>query len=212
MIEKIKLLKSDRLVLNVGIRDTLSTIANLKKIRPNVNGNTIYIWYGLDKIKNELFLMNQSDEETEEPVEEPDLSREEMLDDVFNFLEEINANAGSKTYSSNSEEKDLSYEDCKSILRQAFEMGPENNHYHVVIFNNYKSLKKSGMIELDNFENRVGSRMSTDDSYELFGSSLAINKTDDNTVIYYAGSGQAIPLRPYLLSDEDWFNTFNSKI
>ena len=82
----------------------------------------------------------------------------------------------------------------------------------MVLFNNYKALKKSGMIELANFENRLGTRMSGDDSYDLFGSSLAISKTDDNTVIYYSGSGQPIPLRPYLMPDAAWYARFNAAL
>ena len=106
----------------------------------------------------------------------------------------------------------MSFEDCKDILRRAFEAGPENNKFHFAIFNNRKSMKKSGLIELDCFENRIGTRMSTDDSYELFGSSLAINKTNDNTVIYYAGSGSVTPLRPYLLPSQDWYDHFNTAL
>ena len=82
----------------------------------------------------------------------------------------------------------------------------------MIIFNNRKAMKKSGFIDMDNFENRIGTRMSTDDSYELFGSSLAISKTDENTVIYYAGSGSVIPLRPYLMPDDNWFRLFNEAI
>ena len=213
MVEKIKLLESDRLILNVGIANSLNTIAKLKKIRANGIENTIYIWYGLDKIKNEIFLLNQDAEDTSETPSSSPATRQEMMEDLLGFLADINGAANTTKSSSNSGDSfELTYDDCKAILRQAFEVGPENNQYHIAIFNNFKSLKKSGMIELDNFENRIGSRMSVDDSYELFGSSLAINKTDDNTVIYYAGSGQAIPLRPYLLPDIEWFDSFNAEV
>lgn len=213
MIEKIKLLNSNRLVLNIGITKTLNAIAKLRKIRPNNCGNTIYIWYGLDKIKNEIFLLNQDDEDVEVACSTPPATREEMMLDLMGFLADINGKAKTTTSLPNSSEgSDLSYENCKDILRQAFEVGPENNQFHFAIFNNYKSLKKSGMIEIGNFENRMGSRMSVDDSYELFGSQLAINKTDDNTAIYYAGSGQAIPLRPYLLPNIEWFDSFNAEV
>ena len=68
------------------------------------------------------------------------------------------------------------------------------------------------MVDLSAFEHRLGTRMSGEDSYDLFGSSLAINKTDDNTVIYYTGSGQPTTLRPYLLPSEAWYSSFNDAL
>ena len=212
MISLLRKIQSPQLTMNVGIRSCLDTIAGLSKIRPTPGRNTIYIWYGLDKLKNELFLMNQDDEEEEIPAEKPaPVSREEMREDLMGFLAEITGKkeSGSKKAPLSD---DLSFDNCKDILRQAFEVGPENNKLHMIIFNNRKAMKKSGLIEMDNFENRIGTRMSTDDSYELFGSSLAISKTDENTVIYYAGSGSVIPLRPYLMPDDHWFRAFNEAI
>lgn len=79
----------------------------------------------------------------------------------------------------------------------------------MVIFNNRKTMKKSGLIELSNFEHRLGTQMSGDDSYELFGSSLTASKAGENTVIYYAGNPHVISLRPYLIPDEMWYSMFN---
>ena len=101
-------------------------------------------------------------------------------------------------------------EECNKVLRQIFELGSENGHYHFVIFNNYKNLKRSNVIELGNFENRIGSKMSIDDSFELFNSSMAMNQADENTVIYYPGDGNVLPLRPYLMPDSEWIKRFNS--
>ena len=196
-------IRAERLTINAGIRSCLEVIAELKKIRPSYETNTIYVWYGLDKLKNELFLMKQ--ENADDPIQEavePSLTREDMAADIMSFIGELTKSAATEGVSVNRPDE-LSFDDCKNILRQA------NNKFHMVIFNNNKSMKKSGFIELGNFENRIGTRMSADDSYDLFGSSLAIGKTDDNTVIYYAGSGNAIPLRPYLMPSESWFESFN---
>ena len=105
-----------------------------------------------------------------------------------------------------------SYDDCVAIMRQAFEAGPENGHFHFVIFNNNKGLKKSNVIVLENFENRIGTKMSVDDSFELFGSSLAVDQADENTVIFYPGSGKVTPLRPYLMPEKEWVDAFNHAI
>ena len=214
MIGLLRNIASDRLTIHVGVRETLTVISKLKKIRPAPGRNTIYLWYGLDKLKNEIFLMNQDDddEEVAPSGSGENMSKEDMIADLMNFLAEINPPAASAAKKEPAAGSDLSYEDCRGILRQAFEVGPENNHYHMVLFNNYKALKKSGLIELANFENRLGTRMSGDDSYDLFGSSLAISKTDDNTVIYYSGSGQPIPLRPYLMPDAAWYARFNAAL
>lgn len=212
MIDFLRKIQSAQLILNIGIRSTLDTIAGLKKIRPTPGRNTIYIWYGLDKLKNELFLMSQDEDEEATPEVKPaPASREDLMADLMGFLTDITENT-STVSKEVSVSDSLTFDDCKNILRQAFEVGPENNKLHMIIFNNRKAMKKSGFIDMDNFENRIGTRMSTDDSYELFGSSLAISKTDENTVIYYAGSGSVIPLRPYLMPDDNWFRLFNEAI
>ena len=68
------------------------------------------------------------------------------------------------------------------------------------------------MINLEFFEHRVGTRMSLDDAYDLFGQSMVINKTDENTVIYYSGSGNVVPLRPYIIPDDKWYEKFNKTL
>lgn len=212
MIGLLRKIHSTQLTLNIGIRSSLDTIAGLRKIRPTPGRNTIYFWYGLDKLKNELFLMDQ--DEDEDAIPEAKLasaSREDLMADLMGFLTDITESTASVNKEV-SQSENLTFDDCKNILRQAFEVGPENNKLHMVIFNNRKVMKKSGLIEMDSFENRIGTRMSTDDSYELFGSSLAVSKTDENTVIYYAGSGNVIPLRPYLMPDDSWFTMFNQAI
>lgn len=210
MLEQLRNISSDRMKLNIGTKATLNEISRFKKIQPTPGNNTVYVWYGLDKLKNELFLMTQTEEEM--PEEKPaamDIS--DMINDIMKYLQEIKTDTESDINEDLSDEE-LTYDDCVKILRRAFETGPENNKFHMVIFNNRKSMKKSGLIDSDNFENRIGTRMSTDDAYELFGSSSAINKTDENTVIYYAGSGSAVPLRPYLIPDEQWFGQYNDAL
>ena len=206
LLDMLKKISSPRLKINNGIASTLITINKIKKIRPQYDSATVYLWYGLDKLKNELFLLEQEEEEERNQV---DMSKEDMIADLMGLLSDFNFDDSGKQTSIRGEEQ-LTFEECRKILRQNFESGPENNHFHMVLFNNYKGLKKSGVIELDDFENRIGSRMSVDDSYALFDTSLAINKTDDNTVIYYAGSGQIVPLRPYLLPDDKWYKDFSN--
>ena len=209
MIDHLSKIHSERLIINIGVRSCLRCINEMKRIHPTPGKNKIFIWYGLEKLKNEMFLLDQDKEEVDALSQSP-TTREELVSDLFGFLMEINGQ--SSPSEQRTESNNLSFNDSKDILKRAFEAGPENNMLHFAIFNNWKSMKKSGLIELDCFENRIGTRMSTDDSYELFGSSLAINKTNDNTVIYYGGSGSVTPLRPYLLPEQDWYDQYNAAL
>lgn len=213
MIAQLRSIRCDRLLMGVGIKETLNNINRLKRIRPVSDGSIIYLWYGLDKLKNEIFLLNQDDEdenETENFASANTQSLENMIADCSDFFQSIISQSGEhKRPRVPTDVEALSYEDCQSILMTAFDVGPENNHFHFVIFNNRKAMKKSGLIKLENFENRIGTRMSSDDSYELFGSSLAVMKADESTVIYYGGSGSVVPLRPYLMPDQAWLDEYN---
>lgn len=211
MVDYLKKISTNRLTINNGISETLNTVISLRKIQP-INEKRIYLWYGLEKLKNELFLLQQDREDVKESINENDMSKESLLDDVFNLLKDLNNNENEKPMMANNDVSDLSLDECKNILKMAFEFGPENNHYHFVIFNNYKSLKNSGVVNLNEFENRIGTRMSLDDSYDLFNSSLAIEKTNENTVIYYSGSGKVIPLRPYKMPKDQWYEDMNIMI
>lgn len=209
VINQLEKIECERLTINKDIHSCLASINDLKRIRPTPGYNTVYVWYGLEKLKNEIFLMNQDKEDSVEEIQEQ--NSDDLVADLMSFLSEIN-NESKSSSSITSIGDELSFENCQNILKQAIEVGPENNKFNFVVFHNRKSMKKTGMIDLENFENRIGSRMSMDDSYELFNSSMAINKTDENTVIYYSGSGQPIPLRPYLIPNESWFKKFNSML
>lgn len=210
LLDYIKTVKSPRLFINEGIEANIEVLKSLRKLHRNVNENEIYIWYGIDKLKNELFLFNQENEEQEE--DSVNQSDSNAVEDFLNYLNKLDETTDNKTKKTFSDDDIPDFEECKDILKQAFEMGSENNQFHMVIFNNNKVLKKSNVIRLENFENRIGTRMSVDDSFELFGSSLAVEKTDENTAIYYSGSGPVVPLRPYLLPDSNWIDVYNAAI
>lgn len=216
MIQILEQIRSDRFTINVGMRQTLDTIRSLKRIRPSYDHNYVYIWYGLDKLRNELYLLEQDDEEDQREetgkIDEPaGESVEDLLKDYMAFLTPkiSQAQESSRASSSGSTDAPLDFETCKKILSGLFDIGPENNYHSIVIFNNKKTMSKSGLIQSNDFDNIIGTKMSVDDSYELFGSSLAISKANDNTVVFYPGGGAVIPLHPYLLPDKSWIEKFN---
>ena len=73
-------------------------------------------------------------------------------------------------------------------------------------------MKKTGIIKLDDYEYRIGLQMSTDDSYDLFGSSSFITKADDKTAVFYNGSKTPKTIRPYLMPDELFIQKFNENM
>ena len=70
-------------------------------------------------------------------------------------------------------------------------------------------MKKTKIFNVDNFEYRIGLKMSTDDSYDLFGSTSFVSKANDTTAVFYSGSKIAKTVRPYLMPDEIFINKFN---
>lgn len=216
MIGHLRKIRSERLILNVGLDATLSALTELRKLKPLSGHRRIYLWYGLDKLKNELFLRQQDaedegDMENGAPQTKKPENLESMIDDLMSFMDGMNLETNVPTKPAPTAPT-LSIEECRHILSRLFEEGPENDYYSFLVFNNNKALRRSKMVDLSAFEHRIGTRMSGEDSYELFGSSLAINKTDDNTVIYYRGSGQPTALRPYLLPSEAWYSSFNNAL
>lgn len=131
------------------------------KIRPVSEGSRIFLWYGLDKLKNEIFLKNQDDEDEVTPKDSLDaMSKEDLLADLFADLTSFNEDSARKPSQVPTEAESLSYENCRDILLPAFEAGPENGLHHFAVFNNRKAVKNSGVIKLENFEKRIGTRMS----------------------------------------------------
>ena len=217
LVRCLQQIRSHRLTFNIGVAKVLGEISKLKKIRPLHQGHVVYLWYGLDKLKNEIFLMRQDMEEAEEqqntPVEPAADDGEALLADLLGTLAAVTSEQHTEQpHTIAAEGVDLSFEDCCSILQQAFDMGPENGQCHFVLYNNRKAMKKSGVITLSCFENRVGTAMSGEDSFELFDSTSAIQQTDERTVIYYTGSGKPTPLRPYKMPETSWFEAYNVRI
>ena len=209
MINQIQNIGSRRLHLHIGLKEGLNLIKKLKKIRPIDDNRNIYIWYGLDKLKNEIFLAEQDEEET---IIETTPSSSDSLDDLMNLLAEMNGNSTAISTSKSNNEDKISYEESAKIIRVAFEVGPENSHHHLVIFNNYKSLKKSGLINLDNFDYRIATKISPNDCYDLFSVTNAMNKVDEDKVYYYSNDGEKCILKPYLFPTEGWIKSMNNSI
>lgn len=211
----LKNIKSKRLTTRIGIDEVLNELSSMRKIRP-LEHNRVYLWYGLDKLKNEIFLKAQDEEDDGLDNLEPEEKEEDVTPaaSFLNLLNTINS-SDQAVKKETSVGQILDFEECGRILRRAFEMGPENGYFNFCIFNNLKSMRallKLQIIALDDFEQRIGMRMSLDDSYDLFGSSLAINKANDMTVIHYSGSGRIVPLKPYLMPDASWFEAYNKRL
>lgn len=219
LIDILRNIRSPRFEIRVGVDAVMGTIRSLQKIRPTYGRNTIHLWYGLDKLKNAIFLKTQGDDFDEMSVAPTPSVEFEVSDDMD--LDALIAAADAAIESGNTEfgkpgavavstdVEMLGYDQCVSILKTAYDAGPENGMIHFVIFNNFKSMKRSAMIEHGSFENIVATKISTDDAYALFGTGQAVKKADNDTVIFSSGGDKFTPLRPYTIPDEKWFEKFN---
>lgn len=217
ILAMIKSIDSGRLIVNDCISNILNTIKSVKTIKPQDGECSIYVWYGLDKLKNEIFLLNQEEEEHLErkdsklvSIEKPNESADELLAQLMGLLGNENKQGENSNDAASNEI--LSYEEYSRILNRLFDAGPENGYYNLVVFPNVKSMKRSRIIPQECFEHRIGSKMSADDSFEFYGTSMATNAANDTTVLYYPGMGKPIPLRPYLLPSDEWVKSFNKSL
>lgn len=207
---------SSRLHLSVGISQVLDTIGSVEKIRPLRGERRIYFWYGLNKLKNALFLLSQEEEEQDgagaEAIAEP-----EGLEAQMQALEALLGQMGGAETPEVPEKKQeqakaMDFDTCVRILQNLMEYGPENGYYNFSVYNQRKAWKKGGIEKLSEFEHRIGLKMSEDDSYELFGSTSFISKVDEKSAVYYSGSRTGTPLLPYLLPTDQWYAQFNRRL
>lgn len=199
-------IKSKRFVFNLGFEAVTSCIESLSKLRPHINGNIIYIWCGTNKLKNLVFL--NSEESPEENCKQNDITESEQpLASVQQALSQILKNTAPEKV-----KESHSYEHYQSIMKQLFEYGPENNRYNIAVYSTVKSMKKTGLIKLDNYEYRIGLQMSVDDSYDIFGSSSFITKADEKTAVLYNGSKNPQTLRPYLFPNKEFVEKLNERL
>lgn len=213
----IRKISCSRLHINYGYEAVMRCIQGLKKIKPHSNGRLLYIWYGLNKLNNLIYLHTQSEENEQNTNKEKDDIPAQIpegmspLDFLNNALASLDADFGNKTSVQGTNEE-LSYKDCQNIFKNFEEFGPENNQYGFVVFNTVKGLKKSKLINIDNYEFRIGLKMSTDDSYDLFGSTSFVSKADDKTAVVYSGSKTPKTIRPYLILSDEIIQQFNQQL
>ncbi len=217
-------IKSDRLILNYGFDDVIKCIDSLKKIRPSFDSREIYFWYGLNKLNNLIFLNSQENEEQEDyessdryiPDSQPLEIKEgeNPLDFLSNVLASLESSGVNEEMQApkNKDINHLTYDDCRSIIKKLEEYGPENNKYSFMVSNTVKSLFKAKISNVDNYEYRIGLKMSTDDSYDLFGVSSFVNSADEKTAVFYSGNKIPKTIRPYVLPCDEVIDKYNSRL
>lgn len=209
-------IKSARLHINYGYDEVMFCIDSLKKLKPYKGGRIIYLWYGLNKLKNLIFLNSQDDEGDNDT--KSNFSIPDKIPDGVNPLDFLNSalNMLGSGFGESQEQEQfgnkLNYEDCRAIIRKLEEYGSENNRYCFMVFNTFKGLKKSKISNVDNYDYRIGLKMSSDDSYDFFGTTAFISKANDTTAVFYSGSKVAKTLRPYLIPNDDFIKKYNRKL
>lgn len=214
-------INSDKLILNYGFEDVMSCISSLKKIKPLYDTREIYFWYGLNKLNNMIFINSQDNEDDEIYNENNTINSPQEIKDGENpvdFLSNIlkglesSENRVDLQVPRNKNANQLTYDDCKSIIKKLEEYGPENNRYCFMVSNTVKSLFKAKISNVDNYEYRIGLKMSSDDSYDLFGVSSFVSSADEKTVVFYSGNKVPKTIRPYILPSDEVINKYNMRL
>lgn len=195
-------IKSERFLLNFGFKAFEKTVLNLEKMMPAIGYRVTYVWYGLNKLKNLVFLNTQTSESVDESLLVQDI-KSEMNPLEGLMMKSIEVSQGGNNAIQQVDGYESIFEKYKNILKKLEEFGPENNRYNITIYNTLKSLKKSAINNIDEYEYRLGCKMSMDDSYDLFGSSSFIGRADDKTVVFYNGSKNGKTIRPYLMPSDN---------
>lgn len=212
MLDKIH---SDKLTINFGYDGVMDCLNSLKKIKPTYNERVIYLWYGLNKLKTIIFQHEQNDDEFDYVEENNKFSFDFSSPDFDPLAAMENAassfSGGAHTFNPNKNQYSdkLTYEDCVNILQKLEEYGPDNNRFSLTIYNTVKSLTKSKINLISNYEYIIGLKMSSDDSYDLFGTSNFTSTADENTVVLYTGNKKPTMLRPYIIDDSVLNQFFN---
>lgn len=213
LYKHLKKIKSKRIQVNYGYDSVMSCINELKKITPCKNGRVIYFWYGLNKLKNLIFINSQEDNDSENTCDTvsnvtPSITNPlDFLNSALSMIEESSGNSSNQNFKDN-----FDYSDCQKIIKNLEEYGSENNLYCFTIFNTVKGMIKSKIINVDNYDFRIGLKMSSDDSYTLFGNTAFVSKTNDTTAVFYSGSKNARTIRPYLIPNDEFFDDYNKRL
>ena len=220
LCEQLQRIHTSRIHIARGAGQVLDVIESVKKIRPLGNERRIYFWYGLNKLKNAIFLLSQEEADTIGPTAEPEplaYSAPEEEEDPLKALDALLNEMNGENRASGPVQKEPSGEKpdfaaCQKILADLAEYGPENGYYNVSVYHQVKAWKKGGIEKLSEYEHRIGLRMSADDSYELFGSSGFADEVDGKSAVYFNGGKRGRMILPYLLPGEQWMEQYNRRL
>lgn len=211
---------NENLKINFGYNKVINEVSKQKVLKSVYNQRTIYLWYGLNKLKSLAFKAEQEEKgagyspDSEQSFVNPfDVVNSQNEDKYYlNMLMNSSSDFANQNNNSDSSKSDsLSYNQCVEIIQNIEEYGPDNNIFNITIYNTVKGLIKSKINNVSNYDNIIALKMSADDSYELFSSSNFTSNADDNTVVLYTGSKKPTLLRPYIINDEI-INKFSKKI
>lgn len=217
LIRELEKISCRRLKICAGLDEVLETIESLRRIKPVANGQKVYFWLGLEKLKGALVLKEQEEDDPDDAsetaasaYEEQEKSLDAIMGDLSAFLDTLESGTPQKKTANVSNK--LNTEASREILSRVFEVGPEYGIFNFAVFSKYKGLKNSKVIDLSCFEHRLLTKMSADDAYSLIGGSGSMITADENSAFYYSGSGKPVRLHPYLMPEADWYEEFNQAL
>ena len=211
LINLLSKIQSSRLNIVSGTKSVLDTIASLKQIKPLKNRRKIYFWYGMNKLKNSIFQLEQEKETGTDDILTTGINEDNGLSGLQALLAEINGSSSAKKESAD-ESEIMDYKEYVKILQNLAEYGPDNGYYNFSIYNQVKLWMKAKIDRLEDFEHRIGLRMSTDDAYNLYGTYLVGDGIDEKSALYYNGGKYGKMLLPYSIPDDEWINAYNERL
>lgn len=207
--------ESDRLTFCKGFPAVADNMRSMERIKKD-GRSYVNVWYGLNKLKSESFAYADHDDADDAvAVEVPDafsdLSPLDFLDSVLKNVQDKRSGETPIKKERMNTKSEYAFDDYAKILKNLFEYGPDNGYFNIVIYNSPKSFAKDSFLKLTDFDYRIGTQMSLDDSYLLFGTQGFASGADEDTAVCYTGSREPTRIRPYN-TDQDWILKFNKAL
>ncbi|MGN0546063.1 MAG: hypothetical protein ACI4I3_01925, partial [Acutalibacteraceae bacterium] len=209
LLNCLKQLNCERLTYNLGVQKVLKEIEEASALRSDYKKNTFFVWFQLNKLRSALAIeaagSNASDNLS--PASSGDIMS--ALDDVINKVKSSKIKP-SVSHATETQVKARTFDSVSEQLKFLLEYGPEQGFFNVVIYQAPKNFEKDKFLNVTDFDYRIGTQMSADDSYRLFGRESFVNCTNESTAVCYEGNKTPIPIRPYLMPDSKWIDGINN--
>ena len=208
LLKCLKLIGCERLTYRLGIKEVLDEIEKASVLQSDTQKSTFYIWSQLNKLRSAMAIEASRGTAQITPLQSSNNDILSALDDVINSVKSSKATTFEQPEGRNSS-KVKTFDSVSEQLKLLFEYGPEQGIFNVVVYQTPKNFEKDKFLKITDFDYRLATQMSADDSYRMFGRENFVNCTNESTAVCYEGNKTPVPVRPYLMPDHEWINKMN---